>query len=107
MWTEIADDAFAKKDYATAAVNYAKVLDDTTVLRSYVLPYETQLVNLQSKALFKVPELRVTKRKDSTNIVKETLVNSSKHDFIMYRLATSYRLNFDYKHKRHGKYFKA
>jgi outer membrane protein OmpA-like peptidoglycan-associated protein/Tol biopolymer transport system component len=98
LWTEIADDAFAKKDYATAAVNYAKVLDDTTVLRSYVLPYETQLVNLQSKALFKVPELRVTKRKDSTNIVKETLVNSSKYDFIMYRLATSYRLNFDYKH---------
>lgn len=98
LWTEIADDAFAKKDYATAAVNYAKVLDDTTVLKSYVLPYEAQLVNLNSKALFKVPELRVTKRKDSTNIVKETLVNSSKYDFIMYRLATSYRLNFDYKH---------
>ncbi|MBA2612238.1 MAG: OmpA family protein [Bacteroidetes bacterium] len=98
LWTEIADDAFAKKDYATAAVNYAKVLDDTTVLRSYVLPYETQLVNLNTKALFKVPELRVTKRKDSTNIVKENLVNSSKYDFIMYRLATSYRLNFDYKH---------
>ncbi len=98
LWTEIADDAFAKKDYATAAVNYAKVLDDTTVLRSYVLPYETQLVNLNSKSLFKVPELRVTKRKDSTNLVKENLVNSSKYDFIMYRLATSYRLNFDYKH---------
>jgi outer membrane protein OmpA-like peptidoglycan-associated protein len=98
LWTEIADDAFAKKDYATAAANYAKVLDDTTVLRSYVLPYETQLVNLNTKALFKVPELRVTKRKDSTNIVKENLVNSSKYDFIMYRLATSYRLNFDYKH---------
>ncbi len=98
LWTEIADDAFAKKDYATAAVNYAKVLDDTTVLRSYVLPYETQLVNLNSKSLFKVPELRVTKRKDSTNLVKENLVASSKYDFIMYRLATSYRLNFDYKH---------
>ncbi|MBA3681185.1 MAG: OmpA family protein [Bacteroidetes bacterium] len=98
LWTEIADDAFAKKDYATAAVNYAKVLDDTTVLRSYVLPYETQLVNLNSKSLFKVPELRVTKRKDSTNLVKENLVNSSKYDFIMYRLATSYRLNYDYKH---------
>lgn len=98
LWTEIADDAFAKKDYATAAANYAKVLDDTTVLRSYVLPYETQLVNLNTKALFKVPELRVTKRKDSTNLVKENLVNSSKYDFIMYRLATSYRLNFDYKH---------
>jgi OOP family OmpA-OmpF porin len=98
LWTEIADDAFAKKDYATAAANYAKVLDDTTVLRSYVLPYETQLVNLNSKSLFKVPELRVTKRKDSTNLVKENLINSSKYDFIMYRLATSYRLNFDYKH---------
>ena len=71
LWTEIADDAFAKKDYATAAANYAKVLDHTTVLRSYVLPYDPQLVNFTTKALFKVPELRVTKRKDSTNIVKE------------------------------------
>ncbi len=98
LWIEIADNAYAKKDYATAAVYYAKVLDDTTVLKDFVLPYETQLVNLKMKSLFKVPELKVTKRKDSTNTVKETVINSSKYDFIMYRLAQSYRLNFDYKH---------
>jgi OmpA-OmpF porin, OOP family len=98
LWIEIADNAYAKKDYATSAVYYAKVLDDTAILRSYVLPYEAQLVNLKIKSLFKVPELSATKRKDSTNNAKEDLVKSSKFDFIMYRLAQSYRLNFDYKH---------
>ena len=98
VWIEIADNAYAKKDFATAAVYYAKVLDDTTVLKNYVLPYEAQIVNLKIKSLFKVPELRVSTRKDSTTRVKETIVNSSKYDFIMYRLAQSYRQNFDYKH---------
>ncbi len=55
IWIETADNAYEKKDYATAAVFYAKVLDDTTVLRSYVIPYEPQLVNLKMKSLFKVP----------------------------------------------------
>ncbi len=98
LWIEMADNAYAKKDYATSATYYAKVLDDTTVLKNYVLPYEAQIVNLKMKSLFKVRELNVTKRKDSTTTAKETVVNSSKYDFIMYRLATSYRLNFDYKH---------
>lgn len=98
VWIELADEAYAKRDYANAAIYYSKVLDDTTVLRNYVLPYEPQLVNLKMPSLFKVPELAVTKRKDSTNLVKEDLVQSSKYDFILYRLAQSYRLNFDYSH---------
>ncbi len=98
VWIELADESYAKRDYANAAIYYSKVLDDTTVLRSYVLPYEPQLVNLKLKTLFKVPELQVTKRKDSTNLVKEDLIQSSKYDFILYRLAQSYRLNFDYSH---------
>jgi outer membrane protein OmpA-like peptidoglycan-associated protein len=97
VWIEIADDAYEKHDYATAAVYYAKVMDDTTVLRSYVIPYEPQMVNLKMKSLFKVPELKVTHKKDSTNAVKEQ-IQGSKYDFIMYRLAQSYRLNFDYTH---------
>ena len=94
----MADDAYAKRDFASAAVYYSKVLDDTTVLRSFVIPYEPQLVNLKMKSLFEVPELQVTKRKDSTNQAKEGLDNSSKYDFILYRLAQSYRLNYDYPH---------
>jgi OOP family OmpA-OmpF porin len=96
VWIDLADEAYAKKDYANAALYYSKVLDDTTVLRRYVLPYEAQLVNLKMPSLFKVPELSVTKRKDSTNIAKEDLAQSSKYDFILYRLAQSYRLNYDY-----------
>jgi len=92
---ELADNAYEKKDYATAAVYYAKVLDDTTVLRNYVLPYEAQIVNLKMKSLFKVPELKVSKKTDSTS-AKEDLPGS-KYDLILYRLAQSFRLNYDYK----------
>jgi len=98
VWIELADEAYTKRDYANAAIYYSKVLDDTTVLATYVLPYEPQLVNLKMPSLFTVPELAVTKRKDSTNLAKEDLVQSSKYDFILYRLAQSYRLNFDYSH---------
>jgi OOP family OmpA-OmpF porin len=98
VWLDLADEAYAKKDYANAAIYYTKVLDDTTVLRNYILPYEAQMINLKMNSLFKVPELNVTKRKDSTNMVKENLVQGSKYDFILYRLAQSYRLNFDYSH---------
>ncbi|WP_317897060.1 OmpA family protein [Aurantibacillus circumpalustris] len=98
VWIDLADESYAKRDYANAAIYYLKVLDDTTVLRSYVLPYEPQLVNLKMPSLFKVPELEITKKKDSINIVKADLVQSSKYDFILYRLAQSYRLNFDYSH---------
>lgn len=94
---EIADNAYAKKDFATASVYYAKVLDDTTVLKNYVLPYEAQIVNLKMKSLFKVPELKMSKRKDSTKVADED-VPGSKYDFVMYRLAQSYRQNFDYPH---------
>ncbi len=98
VWLDMADDAYARRDYASAAVYYTKVLDDTTVLRSYIIPYEPQLVNLKMKSLFEVKELKVTRRKDSTNLMKENLENSSKYDFILYRLAQSYRLNYDYSH---------
>lgn len=98
IWIESADNAYAKRDYATAAYYYAKVLDDTTVLKTYVLPYEAQLVNLKMKSLFKVPELSVTRRKDSITTAKEEIINSSKYDFVLYRLAQSYRLNYDYAH---------
>jgi OOP family OmpA-OmpF porin len=99
LWLELADDAYLKKDYANAANYYTKVLDDTTVLKSYVIPYEAQLVNLKMKSLFKVPEIKGSKKKDSTNVLKDDpSQNATKYDFILYRLATSYRLNFDYKH---------
>jgi OmpA-OmpF porin, OOP family len=98
IWIEAADNAYAKRDFATAAFYYSKVLDDTTILKTYVLPYEAQLVNLKMKSLFKVPELSVTRKKDSITTAKEEIVNSSKYDFVLYRLAQCYRLNFDYAH---------
>ncbi len=99
LWLELADDAYLKKDYANAANFYLKVLDDTTVLKTYVIPYEAQLVNLKMKSLFKVPELKGQRKRDSANVLKEDpSLNATKYDFILNRLATSYRLNFDYKH---------
>ncbi len=99
IWLELADEAYLKKDYANAAHFYSKVLDDTTILRTYVIPYEAQLVNLKMKSLFKVPEPKGSRRKDSLNTIKEDpSQNATKMDFIMYRLANSYRMNYDYNH---------
>ena len=44
------DEAFVKKDYSTAIEFYNKILDDTTVLKELVLPYEVQMVNLKTKS---------------------------------------------------------
>lgn len=98
VWIDLADESYTKKDFANAAMYYSKVLDDTTVLRNYVLPYEAQLVNLNLASLFKVPVSKSEKRLDSTVTDKENRFKTSKYDFILYRLAQSYRQNYDYKH---------
>jgi len=85
MWLKYGDEAFNNRDYVTAINYYTKVLDDTTVLKELVLPYEVQLVNLKTKE-FK-------KDTSKTASVQKTI---SKTDYLNHQLATSYRLNFDY-----------
>lgn len=118
LWMLTAENAFKAKDWATAAVYYAKVLDDTTVLETFVLPYEMQMVNLKLKSLIKVPELQLrrTKRdttgagKDSTQNVSNAPADTNRKqkptpkfnkitstDYVYWQLAHSYRLNADYK----------
>jgi OOP family OmpA-OmpF porin len=87
LWLKYGDDAFFKKDYPTAIDYYKKVLDDTTVLRELVLPYEVQIVNLKTKD-FK----QDTVKKSSAKSQKEI----SKSDYLIHQLATAYRLNYDY-----------
>jgi outer membrane protein OmpA-like peptidoglycan-associated protein len=101
LWLLNADEAFKKKDYATAAFYYREALDDTTILETFVMPYEVQIVNLKSKSWIKVPELSLKKKskKDTASSAepkKELLV--SKYDYVIYQCATSYRLNADYRH---------
>ncbi len=119
LWMEAGDKAFKEKDYASAAVLYAKVLDDTSVLHTYVLPYEVQMVNLKLKELVHVKELHVSDivhkhHKDSAHAVKSntvannnikdtakhahiiTLKEISKVDYVTFQLAESYHLNADY-----------
>ena len=118
LWMSTADNAFKAKDYATAAFYYAKVLDDTTVLDIYVLPYEAQMVNLKLKALIKVPEWhlrsshakkdsiqKISNPTDSIAKFKNDSIKKaqpqkfnyiSKIDYVYYQLGQSYRLNADY-----------
>src|SRR5437764_223770 len=49
MWIDGGDKAFAEHDYANAILNYLKVLDDTSVMKKVVLPYEVQIVNQKFK----------------------------------------------------------
>lgn len=115
LWMLTAENAYKAKDWATAATYYAKVLDDTTVLDIFVLPYEAQMVNLKLKSLVKVPELQLRKpKKDSTLVKKDssqTVTGDTSRkkkptpkfnpitstDYVYWKLAHSYRLNADYK----------
>lgn len=87
LWLMYADDAYKKKDYATAINYYNKVLDDTTILDIYVLPYEATLVNLPMKDL-----------KDTSRVKKGNVVKVSKYDYIVHQLGHAYQLNADYHH---------
>ncbi len=87
LWLKYGDDAFIKKDYTTAIIYYKQVLDDTTVLKELVLPYEVQIVNLKTKD-FKEDTAKKTTAKPKNEI--------SKLDYVNHQLANAYRLNFDY-----------
>lgn len=87
LWLKYADEAFLKKDYPTAIEYYNKVLDDTTVLRELVLPYEVQIVNLKTKD-FKQDTVKRSVAKPKKEITKS--------DYVSHQLADSYRLNYDY-----------
>lgn len=95
VWLKYGDDAFLKKDYTTAISYYTKVLDDTTVLNELVLPYEVQLVNLNTK------DFKSDTAKQSTSKPKKEI---SKSDYVNHQLATASRLNYDYQNA--VKYYK-
>jgi len=87
LWLKYADDAYLKKDYTTAIMYYSKVLDDTTVMKELILPYEVQIVNLKTK------DFKPDTTKKSTPKAKKDI---STLDYVNHQLANSYRLNFDY-----------
>ncbi len=85
LWLIYADDAYKQKDYASAISYYSSVLDDTTILAIFVLPYETQIVNLPMKDL-----------KDTTRSKNGKITKVSKLDYIVHQLGRAYQLNKDY-----------
>lgn len=87
LWMKFGDDAFLKKDYTTAIDYYTKVLDDTTVLKELILPYEVQIVNLKTK------DFKTDTTKKTTPGPKKDI---SKSDYLDHQLANCYRLNYDY-----------
>lgn len=87
LWLMYADQAYKKKDYASAISYYNRVLDDTTILDIFVLPYEVTLVNLPMKDL-----------KDTSKVKKGNVVTVSKYDYILHQLGHAYQLNADYNH---------
>lgn len=85
LWLVYADEAYKKKDFASAINYYSKVLDDTTILDTYVLPYEVQIVNLPMKDL-----------KDTSKTKNGKVTKVRKYDYILHQLAHAYQLNRDY-----------
>lgn len=88
LWLQQADELFGKKDYASALVYYKKVLDDSSALRELVLPYETQMVNLNS-GTFKKPAKQTTKIEPKTKIL-------NKYHHVIHRIAHCYKQIKDY-----------
>jgi OmpA-OmpF porin, OOP family len=89
LWLQQADNFFyKKKDYSSALLYYKKVLDDTSVMENYVLPYEAQLVNLPMKGV-----------KDTTikTVVLDSTKKASRKDYIIHQIAHCYKLTYDYK----------
>ncbi|MFI5204299.1 MAG: OmpA family protein [Flavobacteriales bacterium] len=83
LWLYYADEYFKKANYISALDYYQKTLDDTSVFKTMVLPYEATIVNQ------KLPDTEVQ-------------VDSSKkvplYDYIMHQIAMCYRNTFDYHH---------
>ncbi|MBC7696185.1 MAG: OmpA family protein [Burkholderiales bacterium] len=95
LWLKFGDDAFSKKNYPTAIAYYTKVLDDTTIMKEMILPYEVQIVNLKTK------EFKPDTTKKNASVTKKEI---SKSDYLNHQLANSYRLNYDYQNAL--KYYK-
>jgi outer membrane protein OmpA-like peptidoglycan-associated protein/tetratricopeptide (TPR) repeat protein len=95
LWLKYADESFLKKDYTNAIIYYNNILDDTTVLKELILPYEVQLVNLKTKE-FKQDTTKRSVAKPKKEITKA--------DYVNHQLAVCYRLNFDYRNS--VKYYK-
>jgi len=87
LWLIYANDAYKQKDYASAISYYSRVLDDTTILNVFVLPYETQIINLPMRDL-----------KDTTRSKNGKVTKVSKYDYILHQLGHAYQLNSDYHH---------
>lgn len=90
LWLYYADNYYKNADYASALDYYHKTLDDTSILNTYVLPYEVQMSNQKLGN----QEIKV----DSVKKVPIT-------DYINHQIAMSYKKTFDYHHA--VKHFKA
>ncbi|MBK7128369.1 MAG: OmpA family protein [Crocinitomicaceae bacterium] len=81
VWLYKADDAYEKRDYATALRYYHMVLDDTLGMSTQVLPYEITLSNQKIK-------------KDSAQTPNEKTVSITQ--YVNHQMAMCYRLSQDY-----------
>ena len=107
---EAADKLYNAKDYANAVVFYNKLLTDSTIYKQRVLPYRVQLVNMMKRPAQAAQDS--TKKDSLKTEIKQPVVTKtadttkakplapgqkpSQYDYVLYRLAQSYRLNADY-----------
>src|SRR5688572_10296872 len=83
LWLFYADGVFKKENYISAIDYYKKTLDDTSVFKETVIPYEARIVNQ------KLPKTDV--QFDSTKKVPL-------YDYIMHQIGMCYKNTFDYHH---------
>jgi len=73
---EAADKFYNQRDYANAALYYSKVINDTNVNQSRVLPYKIQMVNLSILPKEEKKKNQTVKNDSTSNTGKDSLAAS-------------------------------
>ncbi|HRD39615.1 MAG TPA: hypothetical protein PLC65_13355, partial [Bacteroidia bacterium] len=75
---EAADKFYNQRDYANAALYYSKVINDTNVNQSRVLPYKIQMVNLSILPKEEKKKNQTVKNDSTSNTGKDSLAASQR-----------------------------
>lgn len=74
---EAADKFYNQRDYANAALYYSKVINDTNVNQSRVLPYKIQMVNLSIMPKEEKKKNQVVKNDSTASASKDSLATAT------------------------------
>lgn len=83
MWLYHADNYYKKGDFASALDYYKKVIDDSSALQTYIIPYDPVISN---------------QKMDKKQVNADTVTKVSMRDYVDHQIAMCYKNTHDYHH---------